>query len=80
MRKVGDLMKDLGFREDASDEVKKAFIKNLIRSAYGVEVKSEFKSSNQPKQDQSVKPIRAGEQLSFLFENEEPTPKPKRRA
>lgn len=32
MRKVGDIMKELGFREDGSDSVKKAFIRNLIKS------------------------------------------------
>jgi hypothetical protein len=38
MRKMGDLMKDLGFREDASDDVKIAFIKNLAKAAYGVDL------------------------------------------
>ena len=38
MQKVGDLFKDLGFNEKASDDVKIAFIKNLVRSAYGVEL------------------------------------------
>lgn len=35
MRSVNDLMKELGFREDGSNETKKAFIKNLLRAAYG---------------------------------------------
>jgi len=38
MKRVGDLFKDLGFNESGSDDVKIAFIKNLIRSAYGVEI------------------------------------------
>ncbi len=38
MKKMADIMEELGFRPDASDEVKKAFIKNLIREAQ----KSEF--------------------------------------
>lgn len=33
MKKLGDLMKELGFRDDASYEAKKAFIKNLVRAA-----------------------------------------------
>ena len=33
MERIGDLMSQLGFREDGSDDVKKAFIKNLIRAA-----------------------------------------------
>jgi hypothetical protein len=66
MRKVGDLMKELGFREDGSDEVKKAFIKNLLRAAYGVEIQS----SEKCQAPQTPKPARAGEQLSFLFDAE----------
>jgi hypothetical protein len=39
MKKVGELMKELGFKPGANEEVTKAFVKNLIRQAYGVEVK-----------------------------------------
>ena len=35
MKKVGDLMAELGFREEGSDGVKRAFIENLVRSAGG---------------------------------------------
>ncbi len=38
MKKMGDLMQDMGFRKDAPDSVKEAFIKHLIKSAYGVDV------------------------------------------
>lgn len=31
MKKLGDLMKELGFREDGSESVKKAFVENLRR-------------------------------------------------
>lgn len=40
MKKIGDIMKEMGFREDASNSVKEAFIKNLIKSAYGVDVET----------------------------------------
>lgn len=33
MKKVGDLFADLGFRPDASDSVKRAFVENLVRAA-----------------------------------------------
>lgn len=33
MRKFGDLMKDLGFNEEASLDVKKAFIRHLVQAA-----------------------------------------------
>ena len=53
MRSVGDLMHELGFREDSDDETKKAFVRNLIRAAYPNEPKSHFENR------------REGEQLSF---------------
>ncbi len=33
MKKVSQIMEELGFRQDASESVKKAFIKNLLRHA-----------------------------------------------
>lgn len=33
MKKMAEIMEELGFRPEASDDVKKAFIKNLIRQA-----------------------------------------------
>lgn len=41
MKKMAEIMEELGFRPEASDEVKKAFIKNLIKEAHA----SEFKRS-----------------------------------
>lgn len=38
MKKMSEIMEELGFRPEASDEVKKAFIKNLLKEAN----KSEF--------------------------------------
>lgn len=40
MKKVGDIMRELGFRDDAPQSLKEAFIKNLIKSAYGVEIET----------------------------------------
>lgn len=34
MERASDLMRKLGFREDASEELKKAFIRNLVRAAF----------------------------------------------
>ncbi len=61
MKKVGDLMKDLGFKPGASEETTKAFIKNLIRQAYGVEVKEAFTVANPSLSKGPAKP----EQLAF---------------
>ncbi len=38
MKKIADIMNELGFRPEGSDEVKKAFIKNLIKQAQVSEV------------------------------------------
>jgi 1,2-phenylacetyl-CoA epoxidase catalytic subunit len=35
---VGEIMERLGFKEDADDRVKAAFIKNLVKQAYNVDV------------------------------------------
>jgi hypothetical protein len=39
MKKMAEIMEELGFRPEASDEVKKAFIKNLIKEAHASEYK-----------------------------------------
>lgn len=69
MKKVGDMMKDLGFKEGASEETTKAFIKNLIRQAYGVEVKEAFTVANPSPSKDPAKPPLIGlaqpEQLAF---------------
>jgi uncharacterized protein YihD (DUF1040 family) len=38
MKKVGDLMKEMGFNKDAPDSAKEAFIKHLIKAATGHDV------------------------------------------
>ena len=40
MKKIGDIMEEMGFNKDASNSVKEAFIKHLIKSATGVDVKT----------------------------------------
>lgn len=66
MRKMGDLMKDLGFREDASEEVKEAFVKNLLKSAYGIDLGS----SKTHKQSKKLKTPQSPTQLAFDFGDE----------
>lgn len=34
MDRVGDLMRQMGFREDADDDTKKAFIRHLVKAAF----------------------------------------------
>ena len=40
MKKVGQLMKEVGFNPDSSDSAKEAFIKYLIKQATGVNVQT----------------------------------------
>lgn len=59
MKKLGDIMNELGFNKNAPDSVKEAFIKNLIKSAYGVEVQTPSEKAEMEKKQ--------SEQLSFDF-------------
>ena len=65
MKKMGELMKELGFRPGANEEVTKAFIKNLIREAQVQDLsrKKQVKASQSEEQNISS----PTEQLS-LFE------------
>lgn len=40
MKKVGDIMKELGFNPESSVGAQEAFVKNLIKDAYGIDVKT----------------------------------------
>lgn len=40
VRKVGDIMKEMGFSKDSSPSVQEAFVRHLIKSAYGKDVRS----------------------------------------
>ncbi|MCJ8276699.1 MAG: hypothetical protein HRT44_13720 [Bdellovibrionales bacterium] len=56
MKKMGDIMKELGFNPEGSDEVKKAFIKNLIQQAQVTEFsRQQEKKKNEPKDKEADK-------------------------
>ena len=63
MKRVGELMKDLGFREEASAETAAAFIENLVRAATG----EKWTSSKQFTRKPMVEAPQEEEQLSFDF-------------
>jgi hypothetical protein len=66
VEKVGDLMRRMGFREEASDELKVAFIRSLARHAHDTETRKRFSQPKTPTE----------EQLSFDFQSTtEPTAK-----
>ena len=64
MKKVGELMQELGFRPEASEAVAKAFIKNLVREANIQDIELEKNKKEKPlKKDLSKNP---NEQLSLF--------------
>lgn len=85
MKKIGDIMKEMGFQKDSSEQTQKAFIKYLIRVANKncqplLELESEEPdqwqelktTSNQHEVDQALsgKKPAPPEQLSFQFGEE----------
>lgn len=60
MKKMSELMEEMGFREEASTSAKEAFLKNLIKQAVGVEVQT-------PSEKNTKKIEQWCEQLSFDF-------------
>lgn len=74
MKRVGQLMKEIGFNKDASDGVKEAFIKHLIKAAEGVNVVTPSERREIEANRDRVLPLKSGikksnpEQLSFDFD------------
>ena len=69
MKKMGELMKDLGFNPEASDSAKEAFLKYLIKNGAGVDVPTptEKKMISQS----AGKVIQFPQQLTFDFDEKE---------
>lgn len=70
-------MKELGFDENGNEEVKKAFIKNLIKTANHKEYGAEIHEIKQVKAGQHIhieksepKKAKRMEQLSFLLDDD----------
>ncbi len=69
MKKIGDLMKDMGFNENASMDVKKAFLKHLMREAqFHDRITSIDKYQEPAAADAEAPRARVGEQLSLFTE------------
>lgn len=66
MKRINELMKDLGFNEKGSDAVKEAFIKNLIKASAGVDVVTP--AEKKLIQDHPEKIVQFPKQLSFGFD------------
>lgn len=68
MKKIGEIMEEMGFRKDASDSVKEAFIKHLIKNATGVEIQTP--TEKRIEQREAIKK-EIGVQLAFDFTQDE---------
>ncbi len=66
MKKISELMKDMGFNQNASDSAKEAFLKYLIKQSSGVDVLTP--SEKKIIQDNPQKIVSFPNQLSFDFE------------
>ncbi len=68
MERIGDLMEQMGFNKEAEDSVKAAFIKNLIKQAYGVEtlLPPRYHKPTEITGDEGILADKEG-QLSFKF-------------
>lgn len=65
MKKINELMKELGFNEKGSDAVKEAFIKNLIKASTGVDVVTPTEKKIIQNNPQKI--VQFPNQLSFDF-------------
>lgn len=66
MKKAGQLMKEMGFNEKASDSAKEAFIKYLIKQSTGVNVTTP--SEKKAMEEFPEKIVKFPSQLEFVFE------------
>lgn len=67
MKKIDLLMQELGFKKNAPDSVKEAFIKHLIKASTGVNVMTPSEKKEVSLNPQTVVPFKAPEQMSFGF-------------
>lgn len=68
MKKVSEIMKEMGFNEKASDSVKEAFVKHLIKAATCVDVQTP--SEKKVIRENPQKIVSFPKQLSFDFAEE----------
>ncbi|MFM6926842.1 MAG: hypothetical protein ACKOX6_00165 [Bdellovibrio sp.] len=76
MKKIDQLMAELGFNKNAPDSVKEAFIKHLIKASSGVNVVTPSEKREMAENPEKIVQFKMPQQLSFEFIGEE-HPKPK---
>ena len=69
MKKINDIMNEMGFNKDAPDSVKEAFIKHLIKASTGVDVITP--TEKKIIQDNPDKIVQFPKQMSFDFDENE---------
>lgn len=80
MKKIGNLMQELGFNKNAPDSVKEAFIKHLIKSSTGVSVPTPTEKREIAENPQRIVQLKNPQQLSFDFSEETTTPSLEKKA
>lgn len=73
MKKIDQLMQDLGFNKNAPDSVKEAFIKHLIKASTGVNVVTPSEKKEMDENPTRIVQFKAPQQLSFEFIEEATT-------
>ncbi|MGE5085609.1 MAG: hypothetical protein ACM3MG_04865 [Bacillota bacterium] len=76
MKKIDQLMAELGFNKNAPEGVKEAFIKHLIKASTGVNVVTPSEEREMTQNPEKIVQFKIPQQLSFEFIGEE-HPKPR---
>ncbi len=74
MKKIDQLMAELGFKKNAPDSVKEAFIKHLIKASSGVNVVTPSEKKEMAAHPEKIVQFKAPQQMSFDFIEELPRP------
>ncbi len=67
MKKIDRLMQELGFKQNAPDSVKEAFIKHLVKATTGVNIMTPSEKKEIEANPERVVVIQSSQQLSFDF-------------
>ena len=73
MKKIDQLMLELGFNKNAPDSVKEAFIKHLIKASEGINVVTPSEKREIESNPERIVPLKHAQQMSFDFIETAPT-------
>lgn len=68
MKRLGQLMEEMGFNKDAADGAKEAFVKHLLRASEGVNVATPTEKREIERSRERVVPLKRDAQLAFDFD------------